>query len=266
MKKTACFYDDRSFRLNVLRTTRNNGQDTLQDLNYYYDAVGNIVGEADHAQQIFYFANQEVEPVCNYTYDPLYRLLTATGREMTALQMPTHEDFPNNIPCPNPGPDAMQNYTQNYQYDALGNMLQMQSQNRWTRDYIYDTATNRLLRHTQQLPDTYSYDTHGNMLTMPHLSNMSWDYLDQLHSASNGTFTSYYNYDAEGNRSRKVVVKGNIREDRYYVNGYEIYRKYTNDVLDFERKTINISDDEKVFVRIEQKTSENPVILSVPLC
>jgi len=43
----------------------------LQDLNYYYDAVGNIVGEADHAQQIFYFANQEVEPVFNYTYDPV---------------------------------------------------------------------------------------------------------------------------------------------------------------------------------------------------
>ena len=111
-------YDDRSFRLNVLRTTRNNGQDTLQDLNYYYDAVGNIVGEADHAQQIFYFANQEVEPVCNYTYDPLYRLLTATGREMTALQMPTHEDFPNNIPCPDTATNAMQNYTQNYKYDA----------------------------------------------------------------------------------------------------------------------------------------------------
>jgi len=71
LKKTGYCYDDRSFRLNVLRTTRNNGQDTLQDLNYYYDAVGNIVGEADHAQQIFYFANQEVEPVFNYTYDPV---------------------------------------------------------------------------------------------------------------------------------------------------------------------------------------------------
>jgi RHS repeat-associated protein len=106
----------------------------------------------------------------------------------------------------------------------------------------------------------YTYDTHGNMLTMPHLTTMAWDYLDQLHSASNGTFTSYYNYDTEGNRTRKVVNKGNIREERYYVNGYEIYRKYTNDVLDFERKTINISDDEKVFVRIEQKTGENPVV------
>lgn len=96
--------------------------------------------------------------------------------------------------------------------------------------------------------------------TMPHLTTMNWDYLDQLHSASNGTFTSYYNYDNERNRTRKVVVKGNIREERYYVNGHEIFRKYTNDVLDFERKTINISYDEKVFVRVEQKTGENPAV------
>gem|GEM_PF-4390698 len=96
--------------------------------------------------------------------------------------------------------------------------------------------------------------------TMPHLTSMVWDYLDQLQSASNGTFTSYYNYDAEGNRTRKVVVKNNIIETRYYINGYELYRKEINGVVDFERKTINISDDEKVFVRIEQKTGEIPVV------
>jgi len=95
---------------------------------------------------------------------------------------------------------------------------------------------------------------------MPHLTSMVWDYLDQLHSASNGTFTSYYNYDSEGNRTRKVVVKNNIIETRYYINGYELYRKEINGVVDFERKTINISDDEKVFVRVEQKTGENPIV------
>ena len=71
----------------------------------------------------------------------------------------------------------------------------------------------------------------------------AWDYLDQLQSASNGTFTSYYNYDAEGNRTRKVVVKpGGIIEERYYLDGYEVYRKYLNNNLDLERKTINVYD------------------------
>jgi RHS repeat-associated protein len=111
-----------------------------------------------------------------------------------------------------------------------------------------------------QIADNYTYDAHGNMTTMPHLTSMAWDYQDQLHSATNGTFTSYYNYDTEGNRTRKVVIKGNIREERYYINGYEIYRKYINDTLDYERKTINLADDEKVFVRIETKTGENSVI------
>jgi len=71
----------------------------------------------------------------------------------------------------------------------------------------------------------------------------AWDYLDQLQSASNGTFTSYYNYDSEGNRTRKVVVKpGGIIEERYYLDGYEVYRKYLNNNLDLERKTINVYD------------------------
>ncbi|MDD3280586.1 MAG: RHS repeat-associated core domain-containing protein [Bacteroidales bacterium] len=171
-----------------------------------------------------------------------------------------NKKYINNISCPDTATTTMQNYTHNYQYDALGNMLQMQSVGNWTRNYVYNNpmTNNYLIGHGSGT--VYTYDAHGNMLTMPHLTSMVWDYLDQLHSAANGTFTSYYNYDAEGKRTRKVVVKGNIREERYYIGDYEIYRKYTNNILDYERKTINVSDDEKVFVRIEQKTGENPLI------
>ena len=258
--KTKYYYHPLNFRITRILTTRNNGQDILQDLNYTYDSVGNITKIEDNAQQTFYFNNQVVAPTGTYQYDALYRLIQATGRELTALQMPIHEDFPNSLPCPNTAGNAMQNYTHNYQYDKLGNMLQMQSVGNWTRDYVYNNpmTNNYLLGHGSGT--VYTYDAHGNMLTMPHLTSMVWDYLDQLQSASNGTFTSYYNYNAEGNRTRKVVVKNNIIETRYYINGYELYRKEINGVVDFERKTINISDDEKVFVRIEQKTGENPVV------
>ena len=54
--------------------------------------------------------------------------------------------------------------------------------------------------------------------------------------------------------------KGNVIETHYYIGGYEVFRKETNNALDFERKTLNISDDEKVFVRIEQKTGETEVV------
>ncbi|MCT4648352.1 MAG: hypothetical protein N4A74_25415, partial [Carboxylicivirga sp.] len=95
--------------------------------------------------------------------------------------MPTHNDFANNIAIPNATSNAMQTYTQQYQYDKLGNIMEMKSNGRWTRNYVYDTATNRLLKHDAlQTFDDYSYDEHGNMTSMPHLSSLHWDYNDWL--------------------------------------------------------------------------------------
>src|SRR5262249_52006314 len=53
----------------------------LQNLTYTYDAVGTITHVRDDAQQTIYFRNKRVEPSCDYTYDPIYRLTYAAGRE-----------------------------------------------------------------------------------------------------------------------------------------------------------------------------------------
>ena len=53
----------------------------LQNLHYTYDPAGNITHIHDDAQQTIYFRNQRVEPSNDYTYDALYRLIQATGRE-----------------------------------------------------------------------------------------------------------------------------------------------------------------------------------------
>jgi YD repeat-containing protein len=53
----------------------------LQNLHYTYDPVGNITHIRDEAQQTVYFRNQCVEPNAAYTYDALYRLIKAMGRE-----------------------------------------------------------------------------------------------------------------------------------------------------------------------------------------
>ena len=194
-----------------------------------------------------------------YKYDALYRLVEATGRELTSLQLPTHEDFANNIAVPNTASNAMQNYTQQYQYDQLGNILQMKSVGNWTRDYFYNTNDNKLLGHTNGATE-YTYDEHGNITAMPHLTQMNWDYKNQLLGATNGTFSSYYVYDATGNRVRKVVVKDNIVEERYYLGNYELFRKTTNGTLDFERKTVHVSDDQKKIATVETKTGETEVV------
>ena len=255
--KTRYDYDPLNFRLTRLLTTRNTGQDVLQDLNYEFDSVGNITKINDDAQQTHYFNNQVIAPVSTFQYDALYRLVKATGRELSALTAPNENDFVNDIPCPNPAANAMQNYTHNYQYDKLGNMLN----DAW-KSYQYAIINNYLLGN-DNVANQFTYDAHGNVLSMPHLSSMDWDWKDQLIGASNGTFTSYYNYDVQGNRTRKVVEKGNIIETRYYIGGYEVFRKEISGVLDIERSTVNIADDEKVFVRIDTETGQNPVILYV---
>ena len=48
---------------------------------YTYDPAGNITHIRDDAQQTIYFNGQVVEPHCDYTYDAIYRLIEATGRE-----------------------------------------------------------------------------------------------------------------------------------------------------------------------------------------
>ncbi|MDR2009145.1 MAG: LysM peptidoglycan-binding domain-containing protein [Bacteroidales bacterium] len=252
--KTKYEYNPNNFRLTRLLTTKNTGQDILQDLNYEYDSVGNIVKQTDNAQLTYYFSNSAIEPVCTYEYDALYRLIKATGREKEGLTDPGWEDFQNDLPVPNTDSNALQNYTHKFSYDELGNILS----DNW-KEYVYDTQTNRLLKHEEeQTLDDYFYDNHGNIISMTHLPTMEWDYKDQLISTTNGTFTSYYNYDNEGNRSRKVVEKtvNNIivREERYYIGGYEIYKHFTNLENDYERETIKIADDIKTFVLIETKS------------
>jgi RHS repeat-associated protein len=259
--KTAYTYDDENFRLTRLLTTKNTGSVILQDLNYNYDSVGNIVEVQDDAQQTNYFNNSVIDPVSAYEYDALYRLTAATGRELTSLSAPGYNDFVNNIPNPNTATNAMQTYSHEYVYDKLGNILS----DNW-KDYFYDTATNRLLKHDEQGQPVYTYDAHGNMLTMPHLTIMIWDYKDELVSAGNGTVTSYYNYDAQGDRSRKIVVKpGGIVEERYYISGYEVYRKYICSSLDTERETVHIMDDRDRFVMIDTLTVENGITLTTPV-
>ena len=53
----------------------------VQDLGYTYDPASNITRIEDAALKTVFNANQQVDSSCDYTYDPLYRLIQATGRE-----------------------------------------------------------------------------------------------------------------------------------------------------------------------------------------
>lgn len=114
----------------------------LQNIYYFYDPIGNITEMRDDAQQIKYFNNAVIAPTGKYEYDPLYRLLKAEGRELSSLNAPDYGDFGNNIPVLNPSANAMQNYTQQFIYDELGNIQSMSSQ---------DIAEQEALKHINKV-------------------------------------------------------------------------------------------------------------------
>src|SRR5262249_27365894 len=93
---TAYTYDPLTFRLTRLETHRDATAFPddcpakapagwlgcgVQNLSYAYDPAGNITHIQDAAQQTIYFRNKRVEPSNDYTYDALYQLIEATGRE-----------------------------------------------------------------------------------------------------------------------------------------------------------------------------------------
>jgi RHS repeat-associated protein len=277
-------YDEETFRLTRLRTTRASDGAKLQDLSYTYDPVGNINAIRDDAQQTVYFKNQVVSASAEYEYDALYRLLKATGREHLgqtgsrpeAPRRPDHDDsFRTNLPHPGDG-HAIGNYAERYEYDAVGNILKMlhtAATGGWTRDYKYEQGSNRLLStgnpsgsHT----DRYEHDAHGNINRMPHLPRMEWDFKDQLHATSRQVVndggtpeTTWYVYDSTGQRVRKVTERHAAagqtptrKAERIYLGNFELYREYESNgaTLKLERETLHIMDDRQRTALIETRT------------
>lgn len=270
----------------------------LQNLHYTYDPVGNITHIRDDAQQRIFFRNQIVEPSAEYTYDAIYRLIQATGREhlgqVGGAPIPhSYNDAPRvGIDWSANDGNAMGAYIERYVYDAVGNFLAMQhrgsnpAQPGWTRSYAYNEASqlepgkqsNRLTSTTiGTTTETYStngdgYDTHGNMLRMPQLQIMQWDYKDQLQMtqrqrvnavdaegvAKQGERT-YYVYDAAGQRVRKAteLANGNLKDERIYLGGFEIYRQHSGIHAGLERESLHIMDDKQRIALVETRNDVN---------
>ncbi|MDV6297232.1 SpvB/TcaC N-terminal domain-containing protein [Rhodococcus aetherivorans] len=237
----------------------------LQNLHYTYDAAGNITHIRDDAQQTVYFRNRRVGPSNDYTYDALYRLIQASGREHLGhggVPIPHSPDNSGHVGllsadaagrfAPNDG-NAMGAYIERFVYDAVGNFQQMQHRSSdpahpgWTRAYTDEETSltepgkqSNRLTSTQvgngvaAVPETYLHDAHGSMLRMPHLGgggagpNMHWDYKDQLRQADKGGGgAAFYVYDASGQRVRKVWEKApGLTEERIYLGSFEIFRKH----------------------------------------
>ncbi len=281
--RTRHYYDAHTFRL-IRLESKTQGGDPLQDLRYTYDAMGNITHLEDHCVPVVFFNNQKVTGLSEFTYDPLYQLVRATGRENNAALAFGASDNWNDAGFRHlmqPGdPMAIRNYVQTYRYDAVGNILQVKhvaTGNNWTRNYTYASANNRLLStHLGDDPGPRDFTAyahhaeHGFMTAMPHLEDLGWNFKEELvrsirqrvDPANGSPETTYYQYDGQGRRLRKVTEHAAAdgqtpgrKEERIYVAGYELYRRFSGANAGLERVSLSLMDDGHRFAMIETRNA-----------
>jgi RHS repeat-associated protein len=307
---TTMEYDATTFRLSRLRTTRPIDNETLalqifadasciQDLHYCYDPVGNILEVRDRALRATFHDNNKIDTTCRYSYDSLYRLTAATGREhafQSAFCFAPCDDDYRDYPFAGASAlsnlQALQTYTEHYEYDAVGNFLSTAHRsplNNWTRRYAYEEASliepdhrSNHLSYTQLDADsaspreTYLHDANGNLVQMPHLPVMRWDFLDRLAASSRQVVncgkpeTTYYVYDWRGQRVRKVTERanGSKKNERFYLGEFELFHVFSSDgcELALERETLHVMDDQQRVAIVETLTADRgaPLLSIMP--
>ncbi|WPX38611.1 hypothetical protein [Pseudomonas sp. CCC3.1] len=243
---TTAYYSPQGGLLSNLKAKTSTGK-TLQDLNYQYDPVGNIVHIEDLAQPVQWFAGQRIQAVSTYAYDTLYQLTRATGRENASQtigpSLPRLEIF---------GAideSCWRNYSQTYSYDSGGNLTQLKHDagagNAYTREMVVDTRSNRsLFKDDSPIDFANAFDTNGNQQALVPGQLMQWDSRNQLQlvtqvqrDAPDGRDddSETYVYDGGGQRARKVrraKTRGgeHISEVRY-LPGLEIRTRTTGERL-----------------------------------
>ncbi|KAF3356036.1 hypothetical protein VdG1_06774 [Verticillium dahliae VDG1] len=280
--KTKRTYDPLLHRLQGMRTTRTGDPSPLQDLTYTWDPTGNITHVQDRAQQAIFFRNNRVDPSSDYTYDAMYRLIKATGRE----HLGQTDGRPNNpsAPGPNTGSvvdspsdgNAVAGYAETYEYDLAGNVMSVAhalsdaSRPGWKRTYSYNEPSflaagqvgNRLSEtKVGSVSESYSYDAGGNMTSMPGLRTMSWDFNGMLRATTKQIVnsgipeTTYYVYDGSGKRVRKMTESRGGGEadspdprpikETTYLDGVEIFRRWARDTNEptVVRSTVFVDHD-----------------------
>jgi RHS repeat-associated protein len=144
-----------------------------------------------------------------FEYDALYRLLSATGRECdTPPEPPPWDDRPRCTDL-----TRTRTYTETYQYDKVGNILQLQHDT--NRDFALVPGSNRLATVTigQQNTFNYTYDSDGNLVQETTSRHFEWDHSDRMRvyrtqaGTAEPSVHAHYLYDSAGQRVKKLVRK-----------------------------------------------------------
>src|SRR5262249_50833171 len=189
------FYEDSTRRLNRAVVDRSAAPTHVSDVNYTYDAAGNVTRIADTP------VGGAADTQC-FTYDYLRRLTsggTATNAWATA---------PGTAILGGPAP-----YWQSWTYDKTGNRLTETNYNTTTgagttststypaagssRPHALSTVT------TSAITNSFTYDADGNTTgrtVAGSAQTLTWDAEGNLSKVVQGGKTTEYLYDADGNR------------------------------------------------------------------
>jgi insecticidal toxin complex protein TccC len=213
-------------------------QKTLQDLNYRYDPMGNIVELEDKSQVVTHFNKQQIEPINRYRYDSLDQLVEARGWEVSH---PSHGPaLPELQPTPL-DPNQRRSYIQQFEYDRAGNLVTRHHSGAPGLSLFTSALSNRsLAQHSDgSLPDepeiASRFDACGNQLELQRGQAMSWDTRNQLsrvtlvNRADEPDDYECYRYDRPGHRLRKVhftqTNRRTLRTEVRYLPNLEIHRQ-----------------------------------------
>ncbi len=269
-------YDPQTFRLVRLRTEPYSQPDplryhptgtVLQDFAYDYDLAGNITRIRDRTPASG-IPNSLLGADAldrEFGYDPLYRLLSASGRECDRPPEWPWDDRPR-------GADLTRTraYTEQYHYDPVGNIERLQHQNGdggFAREFTLAPGSNRLATVTiGQTPSTYRYDPSGNLIQENASRFFEWDYANRLRvfrtqaGAAEPSVHAHYLYDAGGQRVKKLVRKqGGQLEVTVYIDGiFEHHRRVQGSATQ-ENNSLHVLDNQSriALVRVGDPFSDD---------
>lgn len=180
---TTCTFEPQTQRLLTLRAVRDNDTTVLQDLSWSYDPVGNILSVTDATVATGHYQNQTTGGTRTFTYDALYQLHTATGRESAASTTAPYAELPALLPA-----DSSQfvPYSRTYAWDDSGNLQHFSHLGAasFTRTMVTATDSDRSLLQNSDSTLTPAdvagaFDPCGNLLRLQvsasASNNMVWD-------------------------------------------------------------------------------------------
>lgn len=253
-------YDPYTFRLTHLRTESFNKPNDLtyrhtgtllQDFGYDYDLVGNILGIHDRTPEsgINGSAAGIDQLDRKFTYDGIYRLRSATGRECDRPPVVPWDDKPRCTDL-----TRTRSYTEEYLYDLAGNIEQLKHLSNgagFTRKFDLTADNNQLSKLSIGATEfEYQHDANGNMTKESTSRHFEWDWADRMKvfrtqaDASEPSVHGHYLYDSSGQRIKKLVRKGSRIEVTVYIDDVFEYQHIVQGGTVEQNNTLHVMDNQ----------------------